>query len=536
VTFETPMLLVAAPLLGGLLGGLAWLARRRRLAAAAAWSPRLAGVARVRARATPVVLAVAGILAGVALADPRGGPRSVVAETRALNLVIAMDVSRSMLAEDVAPSRLGRAVREARRLVEDLAGDRIGLLAFAGRSYILAPLTVDGGAVSMYLDALDPDIASEGGTSLGSVLRQGGQVLSAAHDGADRVLVVFTDGESHDPPDDALSAARSLARDGITLVLVAEGGAEPVRIPLRDPAGTLVEYKLDASGEVVRTRRDDEQLRAVAEAAKGSVVASELPDQAGAIRELVQSLRRSASRESRTADLEPLAWIPLLLAALLLLGDTWRQRAGALVGLLLALASPASAQRPASGDRELAAGRVEAAVKAYLKGARGDARDTALYNAGTAALAVGDTAGARMALALAARSVDPMMRYRALYNLGTMSLMAARADTAAAAAAANLVLAVSTLREALLLAPTSERAKWNLELAERLLPPQSGGGGGGSQPQPSQPEEAPPRTGGGGLSQRQADQILSSMEREELGTQASRQRRNQQAQQAGKDW
>jgi hypothetical protein len=76
--------------------------------------------------------------------------------------VIAVDVSRSMLAEDVAPSRLQRAVREARRLVEDLPGDRLGLIAFAGKSYILAPLTVDGGAVEMYLDALDPDIASGG--------------------------------------------------------------------------------------------------------------------------------------------------------------------------------------------------------------------------------------------------------------------------------------------------------------------------------------------------------------------------------------
>lgn len=534
MTFETPLLLAAAPLLGGLLAGLGWLARRRRLSAAAAWSAALAGIARLRARATPVILGVAGVLAGVALAGPRGGPRSVVAETRSLNLVIAVDVSRSMLAEDVAPSRLGRSVREARRLVEDLAGDRIGLLAFAGKSYILAPLTVDGGAVSMYLDALDPDIASEGGTGLAGVLRQGGQVLSAARDGADRVLVVFTDGESHDPVDDAVASARALEREGITLVLVAEGGAEPVRIPLRDPSGTLIEYKLDDRGEVVRTRRDDNQLRTIAEAAKGSLVASELPDQAGAIRELVQSLRRSASRESRTADLEPLAWIPMLLAALLLLADTWRQRAGALVGLLLALSTPLAAQRPSQGDRAIAAGQVEAAVKAYMAGARGDARDTALYNAGTAALAAGDTASARQALALAARSVDPMMRYRALYNLGTLSLVAARTDTASAAA--NLLLAVATLREALLLAPTSERAKWNLELAERLTPPSSGGGGGGGGPQPPEPEKAPPRSGGGGLSERQAEQILSSMEREELGTQMARQRRLQPAQRTGKDW
>jgi Ca-activated chloride channel family protein len=534
MTFETPMLLVAAPLVGGVLAGLAWLARRRRISAASAWSASLATLARLRARATPFVLALAGLLAAIALAGPRGGPRSVVAETRSLNLVVAVDVSRSMLAEDVAPSRLGRAVREARRLVDDLSGDRIGLIAFAGKSYILAPLTVDGGAVSMYLDALDPDIASEGGTALAAVLRQGGQLLTATKDGADRVLVVFTDGESHDAQDDAEGAARALVRDGVTLVLVAEGGTEPVRIPLRDVSGTLIEYKLDEAGEVVRTRRDDAQLRAIAEAARGSLVSSELPDQAGAVRELVQSLRRSAARESRTADLEPLAWIPMLLAALLLLADTWRQRAGALVGLLLVLTSPAAAQRPSTGDRNLEQGRVEAAVKAYLAGARGDARDTALYNAGTAAMAAGDMEGAKQALTLAARSVDPMMRYRSLYNLGTLALMSARADTAGAGA--NLDQAVASLREALLLAPSSERAKWNLELAERLRPPPSGGGGGGGGPKPPEPEKAPPKSGGGGLSQRQAEQILSSMEREELGTQVARQRRLQSAQRPGKDW
>lgn len=167
MTFETPLLLAAAPILGGLLLAGGWLARRRRLRAANAWSSGLGRIATTRARWTPAILALGGILAGVAIAGPRGGPRSVVSESRALDLVIAVDVSRSMLAEDVAPSRLQRSIREARRLVEDLSGDRLGLIAFAGKSYILSPLTVDGGAVEMYLDALDPDIASEGGTSLG---------------------------------------------------------------------------------------------------------------------------------------------------------------------------------------------------------------------------------------------------------------------------------------------------------------------------------------------------------------------------------
>ena len=536
MTFETPLMLAAAPILGGLLLAGAWLARRRRVAAASAWSSRLGALAKGRARWTPVVLALGGALAAVAFAGPRGGPRSVVSESRALDLVIAVDVSRSMLAEDVAPSRLQRAVRESRRLVEDLTGDRLGLVAFAGKSYILSPLTVDGGAVEMYLDALDPDIASEGGTNLSAVLRQGGELLTATRDGADRVLVVFTDGELHDSLDEALVAARALARQGITLILVAEGGTEPVRIPIRDPSGALLEYKLDQNGDVVRTRRSDEALRAIAEAAKGSVVASELPDQAGATRELVSTLRRSASRESRTADLEPLAWVPMLIAVVLLMLDTWRQRAGALVGLLLVLASDASAQRPSPGERRLASGNHSAAASAFLKEAAGASSDTALYDAGTAAIAAGDLEGALSALALAAKSVDPGLRYRALYNLGVVALMAARADSAKREAMTQE--AIDNLREALLLTPNSERAKWNLELAERMRPPPTGGGGGGQSGGPSkpQPQQATPTPSSGGLNKSQAEQILSSMEREELGTQMARQRKLRAPPPPGKDW
>src|SRR3989449_625566 len=86
-----------------------------------------------------------------------------------------------------------RSVREARRLVQDLDGDRVGLIAFACSSYILSPLSIDGSALTLYLDALDPDMASQGGTGLAPALRQGGELLQASSELADRVLVVFTD-------------------------------------------------------------------------------------------------------------------------------------------------------------------------------------------------------------------------------------------------------------------------------------------------------------------------------------------------------
>ncbi|HUR94731.1 MAG TPA: VWA domain-containing protein [Gemmatimonadales bacterium] len=541
--FDAPLLLFLAPVLGLALGFGAWLGRRRRIRLARRWSPALGKLARSRGTWAPLVLGLVGLSAMISLAGPRWGRTQVRAESRALSLVFAMDISRSMLAEDAAPNRLQRSVREARRLIQDLEGDRLGLIAFAGRSYILAPLTVDGGAIRMYLDAIDPDLASEGGSNLSSVLVQGAQLLGASTDAADRVLVVFTDGEAHDTLSDIVQAGEALKETGVRLIMVAEGRPVPTRIPMRDSTGALLEYKHDDDGAVIQTQRRDDILRAVVDAAEGTLVPNEAADQGGAVRDLVAAMKRSPTSATRTADLVPRGWIPGLVAALLLLAYTVARPGPALIGLGgLLLAAPAlSAQRPTSGGRALAAGDPTRAAAEFLKEAgTGRAKDTAFYNAGTAALEAGRIDVARGALAEAAKSLDPSLRYRALYNLGLASLLAAQADTTRMEEL--LDDATERLRQALLLQPSSARAKWNLELAERRRPPpppQSGGGGGtppptGSpqspQPKPSQPE---PKD----LTQSQAEQILNSMERRERLTREEQQRRTQASASGGvKDW
>ena len=542
MSFDAPLLLLLAPAVALAVGFGAWLGRGRRIQMARRWSPLLARTARGRGGWAPAALGLVALLATVGLAGPRYGRKSVTTQSRALSLVFAVDISRSMLAEDVAPNRLQRGVREARRLIQDLDGDRLGLIAFAGQSYILAPLTVDGSAIRLYLDALDPDIASAGGSNLHAVLAQGSQLLAATTDAADRVLVVFTDGEAHDTLPDIVSQAEALKEAGIRLIMVAEGGATPTRIPIRDSAGTLTEYKQDADGTVIQTQRRDDVLRAVVEASEGSLVPSEVADQAGAVRDLVAAMKRSPTSETRTSDLVPRGWIPVLAAALLLMAYTLARPGPALVALagLVLGAGRASAQRPTSGDRALAAGDAAGAASAFLKeAASGAARDTAFYNAGSAALDAGRLDVARGALAEAAKSLDPGIRYRALYNLGLVGLLAAEADTSRAEE--FLDEAADRLRQALMLEPSSARAKWNLELAERRKPPPpaggggggappSGGGGGQSQQQPAQPKSQ-------GLTQSQAEQILNSMDRRERETKAEQQRRLQTGSAGGvKDW
>jgi tetratricopeptide (TPR) repeat protein len=234
-------------------------------------------------------------------------------------------------------------------------------------------------------------------------------------------------------------------------------------------------------------------------------------------------------------------------AALLLLGYTIARPGPALIGLAAVLVATqrGDAQRPTPGGRALAAGDPTRAAAEFLKEAgSGHAKDTAFYNAGTAALAAGRLDVARGALAEAIKSLDPGLRYRALYNLGLAGLLAAEADTSRRDEL--LDDAAERLRQALLLQPSSMRAKWNLELTERRRPPpppQGGGGGGGGAgtPPPSagpqSPQQPPPQPEPKALTQSQAEQILNSMERRERETREEQQRRMQASSAGGeKDW
>jgi Ca-activated chloride channel family protein len=540
IAFDAPLLLLAAPAVALLVGILAILAFRTRVRHAARWSVDLARLSRDSGRYGWVLPAAAALAATTALAGPRFGRQVVTAESKALNLVVAMDVSRSMLAEDARPSRLGRAQREARRLIHDLASDRIGLVAFAGQSFIMSPLTVDAGALQLLIEALDPDIASAGGTALARALRQGGELLLTGSGVADRVLVVFTDGEAHDSLPAVLEAAARLRRDGIRLVLAPQGGREPVPIPLRGMDGVQRGEQLDENGQPVRTARGDEVLRAIADAAEAPIVAAELPDQAGAIRDLVLAYKRAPQATAVTASGIPRAWIPMLVAVVLLLVHAATRRTAALAGVLLAAGyGSAAAQGIAHrGDVAWRDGQLRQAAERYIADVNaGRGGDTAWLAAGTAGLALGDTALARAALTHAAGSMEPEIRFRALYNLGLLHLRQAERDSVNR----DRLLAEGRrrYREALLLRPGDAAAKWNLELAIRRTPP-SGGGGGAPDPQQAQAGGgAPPAPRPQGLTPAQAEQILNSIGEDERRTRQQLTRRMAQrrsGQSAERDW
>lgn len=540
ISFDTPVMLYATPALGLALFLLGFWARRTRVRYARRWSRRFARTAVRYGRWGALAFGVAGVAVGIALAGPRFGRRVVTAETQALNLVVAVDISRSMLAEDVAPSRLGRVQQEARRLIQDLRGDRIGLIAFAGRSFILSPLTIDEGALQLLVDGLDPDMASTGGTELAAAINQGRELLLAGGGVADRVLVVFTDGEAHDTLPGVVEAAARLGRDNVHLVLVAEGRAEPVPIPVRDLDDVLIGYQRDPDDQVVRTVRRDDILTAVADGARGALVSARLGDQAGAVRDLVRAFKRSPEASTTAGHDVPRAWIPVLVAIATLALHTLTRRTAALAVLagLLFAARPAGAQALRNrAEQAWQAGDLRRAAELYLEQVRaGVGGDTTWFNLGTAAVAIGDSATALRALARVAQSIDPELRFRALYNLGWLQLRLAEADSTNRDA--HLQAARERYREALLLQPGHDDAKWNYELALRRLPPDGGGGQQAPSAGSGGASEEPEDTAQGGLTLAQAEQILDSMLEEERRTRADLNRRRKQARdrRGRKDW
>jgi tetratricopeptide (TPR) repeat protein len=312
----------------------------------------------------------------------------------------------------------------------------------------------------------------------------------------------------------------------VHVILVAEGGKTPTRIPMRDDRGALLGWQRDEDSAVIATARHDDVLSAIADAAQGTIVAAELPDQAGAVRDLLSGYTRARASAARTERGRPRAWLPLLIGAVALLGQAARRRAASLIGLLLcALVPAARAQTPpprprTPPERAWDRGDTLGANTGYADElTRRQHDDTAYFNAGTAALVARDFESAQSFLTRAAASLDPELRFRALYNLGVVGLAAAARDSATRDA--HLADAQRALREALLLEPHNVAAKWNLELAARRRgsgqspqPPPPSGGGGGS-PSASRPNAGgTPR--GRALSPSEADEILKSIGQDEL--------------------
>jgi Ca-activated chloride channel homolog len=248
--------------------GLGFATRRRRLARLGdpelvALMAATVSVPRKVARAALVVAAFA--LLALALARPQAGGRARVARQRGLDLVVALDFSRSMLAKDVYPSRLERAKRELEQLLDTLGGDRVGVVAFAGESLTYPP-TTDYAAVKLFWRDLGPSDMPVGGTAIGRAIKSGLEQLTALRSkgGATRgqAILLLTDGEDTDS--EPLEAAEEASKLGVKIFTVGIGSRSGELIPEYDEQGKVTGYVEDADGHYVTSRLGEETLTEIA--------------------------------------------------------------------------------------------------------------------------------------------------------------------------------------------------------------------------------------------------------------------------------
>jgi Ca-activated chloride channel homolog len=219
---------------------------------------RLTGSVSVTARRVKASLVVVAIgMVAFALARPQFGTRVETVQSVGQDVVVALDLSVSMLAEDMAPSRLEVAKLSVRRLMSQLDGDRIGLVAFAADAFVQAPLTIDYGAAAMFLDAMHPDLMPVQGTDLGEALRVSLEALSRSERNA-RAIVLITDFEDHEGMD--LEALRALNDGQVPVHIVGIGTPEGGPIPVFDANGRRDGFLRDEDGNVVTTRLDETRV------------------------------------------------------------------------------------------------------------------------------------------------------------------------------------------------------------------------------------------------------------------------------------
>ena len=409
--------------------------RSRRAALERFASPQLLGdlTASVSARRRSVkrALVVAGVLlAGLALAGPQYGFTWEETQRRGIDVLIALDTSRSMLAQDVAPNRLERAKLAVRDLVDQLGSDRVGLIAFAGSAFLQCPLTLDHAAFLESLDALQPGVIPTPGSDLASALRTAEQALATEQRNV-KLLVLFSDGE--DLGGSAIEAAKHAAEQGIRVFTVGVGSDNGELIPVPSAKGGT-EFLKDPQGQYVKSKLDAETLRQVAELTGGFYEPlGRRGEGVTAIhdRALAPLPKEELASRMRRVPIERFQWA--LAVALLCLGlePIVRERvsrgrrprgagASGVVLLLgsLAVAGAANAASVREAQRLYADGKYAQALAEY-QAAVGDQPTPQLdFNMGAAAYKAGQYGDAAGAFARALGSEDPKLQEQGFYNLG----------------------------------------------------------------------------------------------------------------------
>ena len=471
--------------------------KRLQLFVSARLLPQLAGNVNRRRRIIRFGLLLLGLaLAIVSLAQPRWGYTFEDVKRKGLDLLVAVDTSRSMLSNDVQPSRLDRVKLAIQDLIDELQGDRVGLIAFAGRAFLQAPLTIDYDAVIEAVNDLDTKTIPEGGTNISSAITLATQSFGKSAMG-NRALIIFTDGE--ELSGDAVKTAKAAADAGVRIFTIGVGTPQGSLIPITGDNGETSFVK-DSAGQVVKSKLDDKRLREVAEATGGFYVHLENGPRT------MQQVETEGLAKMQAAEMDvrlsrrpieryewPLgaALIALALSILIPERKRVRQRAGvpalardarhsvaggpvkaaAAVAVLILLCSSVFATVP--GINAYQQGKFEDAYKEFqdtLKShPQSHAEDELQFDSGTAAYKLKDYNKAMESFSQALLTPDTSLQTKGHYNLGNTLYQRGEMEKSDDKKLSDWTNALDHYEQTLKLDPQNKEAKDNYEYVKRKI-------------------------------------------------------------------
>jgi Ca-activated chloride channel homolog len=460
--------------------------------------PQLAGTVNRPRRMIRFALQLLGLaLAIVSLAQPRWGYTFEDVKRKGLDLLIAVDTSRSMLSNDVQPNRLDRVKLAIQDLIGQLQGDRVGLIAFAGRAFLQAPLTIDYDAVVEALSDLDTKTIPEGGTNISSAITLATQSFGKSAMG-NRALVVFTDGE--ELSGDALKTAKEAADAGVRIFTVGVGTPQGSLIPVAGDDGQTSFVK-DASGQVVKSKLDDKRLREIAQATGGFYLHLENGPRS------MQQIQNEGLAKMQAAEMDvrlsrrpieryewPLSAALIALALSILIPERKRERqrsfaavparkaargiasgpagATAMVALLMMfLSSSLFATAPGldayrSGKFEDAYGQFQQTLKTHPESR---AEDKLQFDSGAAAYKLKDYSKAMESFSQALLSRDLGLQSKGHYNLGNTLYQRGEAQKGDDKKLSDWTNALDHYEQTLKLDPQNKEAKDNYDYVKKKI-------------------------------------------------------------------
>jgi len=279
----------------------------------------LKGFSRRRRVVRRALILAALALLVLAWAMPRVGRGMRVIKREGADIVVALDVSASMLTEDVSPSRMEVAKRAVNELIARLEEDRFALVGFAGTGFVHCPLTTDAGALAMFVDFLNPGVIPEQGTSIGAAITAGLKALQSSS-GRGKAIIIVTDGEDHEQ--DFEGALREAEAQSVRIFTLGVGTPAGEPIPIRDSGGNVTSYKRDQSDNVVVSRLNTDVLEEIARATGGESYVLGLGDRAiSKIAQAVGGMEKGVLEERTFESYLELFQVPLALCFMLLLAE-----------------------------------------------------------------------------------------------------------------------------------------------------------------------------------------------------------------------